>query len=166
MEATNQPLEGSERIECSIAAAIHYDIPANLLLAVAQQEGGKPGQWVRNKNGTHDVGTMQFNTAYLAQLARYGIRPEHVASPGCYPYQLAAWRLKEHLAHDLGTIWQRAANYHSRTPLYNERYAYALALKAQQWAKWLSEHYPTSVYELKADQALGADSILSQQDQK
>ena len=26
------------------------------MLAVAEQEGGKPGQWVHNTNGTHVVG--------------------------------------------------------------------------------------------------------------
>jgi hypothetical protein len=33
---------------------IKYQIPANILLAIAEKEGGKPGQWVRNRNGTHD----------------------------------------------------------------------------------------------------------------
>jgi hypothetical protein len=38
-------------------------------LAVGGKGSGKPGQWVRNSNGTHDVGPMQFNTAYLRDLA-------------------------------------------------------------------------------------------------
>ncbi|WP_292992045.1 hypothetical protein [Nitrosomonas sp.] len=58
---------------CSITAAIKYEIPANILLAIAEKEGGKSGQWVRNSNGTHDVGSLQFNTAYLQDLSRYGI---------------------------------------------------------------------------------------------
>ena len=62
-----------ERVVCSIAAAVKYEIPANIVLAVAEKEGGKPGQWVRNSDGSHDVGTMQFNTAYLRDLAPYGI---------------------------------------------------------------------------------------------
>lgn len=67
------PLE-QERISCSIIAAVKYELPANIVLAVAGQEGGKPGQWVKNKNGSYDVGTMQFNTNYLTDLAKYGIR--------------------------------------------------------------------------------------------
>ncbi len=50
---------------CSISAAVKYEVPANIVLAVAEKEAGKPGQWVRNTNGTHDVGPMQFNTTYL-----------------------------------------------------------------------------------------------------
>ena len=41
-----------ERIECSVQAARQYRIPALVLLAVAEQEGGKAGQRVRNRNGT------------------------------------------------------------------------------------------------------------------
>lgn len=108
------PIE--ERVLCSIAAAEKYGLPAHLVLAVAEQEGGKPGLWVRNANGTYDVGPMQFNTAYLAGLARYGITAAAVAQPGCYAYDLATWRLSGHLLHDKGDLWTRAAHYHSRNP--------------------------------------------------
>ena len=104
------------RIVCSITAAEKYAVPANILLAIAEKENGKPGVWVKNTNGTHDVGAMQFNTAYLKTLGKYGISPEDVASDGCYAYDLAAWRIHGHLTKDPGDIWTRAANYHSRTP--------------------------------------------------
>lgn len=137
------PPQMQERVVCSIAAAIRYEIPANVLLAVAEQEGGKPGQWVRNSNGTFDVGTMQFNTAYLAELKAHGIQPEHVAANGCYPYELAAWRLRDHLRHDSGDLWQRVANYHSRTPQYNLRYRARLLPRAARWSRWLQTYFPT-----------------------
>ena len=40
---------------------------------LTEKEGGSPGQWKRNINGTHDVGAMQFNTAFLRELTSYGI---------------------------------------------------------------------------------------------
>jgi len=86
-----------ERVVCSIAAAVKYQIPANLVIAVAEQEAGRPGQWVRNTNGTHDVGPMQFNTSYIAELKQYGITSADVAQGGCYSFDLAAWRLRQHL---------------------------------------------------------------------
>jgi hypothetical protein len=138
-----------ERVMCSIAAAKYYRIPANILLAVAQQEGGKPGQWVRNTNGTYDVGPMQFNTSYLRELSQYGITAQHVAAPGCYPFFLAAWRIRQHIEHDKGDIWTRAANYHSRTPVYNAKYRRDLIGKAARWAKWLEARYPTRRLEPK-----------------
>lgn len=131
----------NDRIVCSLAAAIKYDVPANILLAIAEQEGGKPGQWVANSNGTYDIGAMQFNTAYLNELKRYGITAEHVALAGCYPYDLAAWRIHQHLTNDTGDIWTRAANYHSRTYHYNQVYQHQLKPKALRWQTWLEQHF-------------------------
>ncbi|MBP9900706.1 MAG: transglycosylase SLT domain-containing protein [Verrucomicrobia bacterium] len=136
------PLE-QERIVCSISSALKYEVPANLVLAVAEKEGGKPGQWVRNTNGTHDVGPMQFNTAYLRELERYGITANDVATAGCYSFDLAAWRLRMHLRNDKGDIWTRAANYHSRTPQFNVVYRADLMKKAAKWADWLEARFVT-----------------------
>lgn len=143
MQPVDIPPQHQERIVCSIAAAVKYEIPANIVLAVAEKEGGKPGQWVRNENGTHDVGPMQFNTAYLTELARYGITPGHVAAAGCYPYDLAAWRLRQHIRYDTGDLWTRAANYHSRTYRYNTIYRADLMRKAIKWADWIESRYVT-----------------------
>ena len=133
----------AERVTCSIGAALRYRIPANVILAVAEQEGGRPGQWVANSNGTYDVGTLQFNTTYLRSLARYGIGPEQVGRPGCYPYHLAAWRLRQHLLHDGGDVWTRAANYHSRAPKLNAGYRASIMWRGARWASWLKARWPS-----------------------
>lgn len=143
MPFVDLPPQLQERVVCSISAAAKYEIPANIVLAVAEKEGGKPGQWVRNTNGTHDVGPMQFNTAYLNSLARYGITANDVAAAGCYPYDLAAWRLRQHIKNDAGDLWTRAANYHSRTYIYNSAYRADLMVKAVKWADWLAARYVT-----------------------
>lgn len=137
------PPQIQERIVCSISAAVKYQVPANIVLAVAEKEAGKPGQWVRNSNGTHDVGSMQFNTAYLGELARYGITANDVAASGCYSFDLAAWRLRGHIRHDKGDLWTRAANYHSRTYCYNVVYRADLMAKAVKWADWLESRFVT-----------------------
>ncbi|WP_017169493.1 transglycosylase SLT domain-containing protein [Xanthomonas phaseoli] len=137
------PPQMQERVVCSITAAVKYEVPANIVLAVAEQEAGKPGQWVENTNGTQDVGPMQFNTAYLAELRKYGITAQDVAQGGCYSYDLAAWRLRGHLRNDQGDIWTRAANYHSRTPQYNAIYRASLIKRAGKWENWLVARFPT-----------------------
>lgn len=137
------PPDMQERVVCSITAAIKYEIPANILLAIAEKEGGKPGQWVSNGNGTHDVGSMQFNTAYLQDLSKYGITADHVAQAGCYSYDLAAWRVRQHIKNDQGDLWTKAANYHSKTPEFNERYRADLIAKATKWADWLEARFNT-----------------------
>ena len=111
-----------ERTVCSIQAAEKYQIPPIALLAVAKVEGGKPGQWVKNTNGTYDVGSMQLNTSYLKTLAKYGITSTHAASAGCFPYEVAAWRIRGHIMKDKGDFWTKIANYHSYTPKYNNIY--------------------------------------------
>jgi len=132
-----------ERVVCSLSAAAKYEIPANVLLAVAEKENGRPGQWVRNSNGSHDVGQLQFNTKYLRSLERYGITPSDVAAAGCYPYDLAAWRLRQHITKDAGDLWTRSANYHSRSLNFNEVYRADLMHRAARWADWLAARYPT-----------------------
>ena len=137
------PPQLQERVICSISAAVKYEVPANIVLAVAEKEGGKPGQWVKNTNGTHDVGPMQFNTLYLGDLAKYGITANDVAAAGCYSFDLAAWRLRQHIRKDKGDLWTRAANYHSRTPQFNVVYRADLMRRAVKWADWLDARFGT-----------------------
>jgi len=121
-----------ERLTCSVQAAEHYHIPPLVMLAVAEQESGKPGQQVRNRNHSVDYGAMQINSVMLKEIQSYGITAQHVLASGCYSYYLAAWRLSGHLHKDQGDLWQRAANYHSRTPVYNQRYRQQLIARARQ----------------------------------
>ena len=99
MPYLDMPPAQVERVVCSITAAIKYQVPANIMLAVAEKEGGSTGleNKNRNSNGTYDVGRMQFNTLYLKDLEKYGITAEDVAQPGCYSYDLAAWRIRGHI---------------------------------------------------------------------
>jgi hypothetical protein len=80
-----------ERVVRSISAAIKYKTPANIVLAIAEKEASKHGQWVRNSDGSYDVGILQFNTTYLAGLSQYGITPNDVTGGGCYSFDLPAW---------------------------------------------------------------------------
>lgn len=134
-----------ERVVCSITAAIKYQVPANIMLAVAEKEGGSTGleNKNRNSNGTYDVGRMQFNTVYLKDLEKYGITAEDVAQPGCYSYDLAAWRIRGHIKNDKGDIWTKAANYHSKTPQFNEVYRADLIRKAAKWQTWIEARFNT-----------------------
>jgi len=143
MIAINLAPNIEERVVCSIVAAVKYEVPANIVLAIAEKEAGAPNQWVKNTNGTFDVGSMQFNTTYLNDLKKYGISAQDAAQTGCYPYDLAAWRLRTHLRHDEHDLWTRAANYHSKTPKYNQIYRDDLIIKATKWGHWLELRFPT-----------------------
>lgn len=130
-----------ERVVCCIAASLEYYVPVDVLLAIAELENGKVGTISRNRNGTYDIGPMQFNSSYLAELSQFGITQEDVNKEGCYPYRLAAWRIKNHIENDKGDIWTKAANYHSKTPVYNARYRSNLIAAARRWAGWLQTKF-------------------------
>ena len=61
----------------------------------------------------------------------------------CYPYNLAAWRIRNHIRDDKGDLWTRVANYHSRTPVHNARYRALIMAKGARWEAWLSSRYNT-----------------------
>lgn len=122
------------RYYCSVEASLRYGLPPELVYAVSLNEGGSPGLRSKNKNGTEDLGYMQFNTSYLAKLASYGISAEDVQSNSCYPFHLAAWRLRGHLEEPGDQdMFTKAAYYHSRTPTYNEIYRNKLMVNAAKF---------------------------------
>ena len=141
--AVDLPPQQQERVVCAIVAAAKFDVPADIMLAVAEKEGGKPGQWVKNSNDTFDVGSLQFNTSYLNDLAKFGITADDVAAEGCYPFELAAWRIAGHIKRDTGDLWTKVANYHSRTPEFNYEYRVDLIVKASKWSSWIADHFDT-----------------------
>ena len=133
-------------IWCALAASVRYDVPADALLSVYSVERGGSDTWSHDANGTYDVGPLQFNTAYLASLRRFGITPRAVEGKTCYPWFLAAWRIHNQLVDDHGGFWTRAARYHSATPRYVEAYRHKLLEYAPRWRAWLIAHYPTVVF--------------------
>jgi hypothetical protein len=98
------PPELPERLACAISAAVTYEVPANIVLAVAGKEDCRPGQWKRNDNGTHDVGPTQVNRANLRELSCYGITANDVARAGRYSFEPAAWRLRKRFRRDNGSL--------------------------------------------------------------
>jgi hypothetical protein len=139
----NLPPAAQVPVVCAVSAATRYSVPVNIFLAVVEKEGGKPGQYVKNKNGTYDIGPLQFNTSYVKTLSKYGITYKSVEghNNSCYPYYLAAWRIKQHINNDNGDIYQKVSNYHSRTPHYNAIYREDLIKRSEKLAAYLNKHF-------------------------
>lgn len=138
----NLPPNEQAPVVCAIAAATRYSIPTNIFLAVVEKEGGKPGQYVKNKNGTYDIGPLQFNTSYIKTLSKYGITYKSVEghNNSCYPYYLAAWRIKKHIIYDNGDIFQKVSNYHSKTPYYNSKYRADIIKRSIKLTTYLNKY--------------------------
>ena len=122
----NLPPAEQAPVVCAVAAATRYSIPVNIFLAV----------------GTYDIGPLQFNTSYVKTLSKYGITYKSVEghNNSCYPYYLAAWRIKQHINNDNGDIYQKVSNYHSRTPHYNAIYREDLIKRSEKLATYLRKY--------------------------
>jgi Transglycosylase SLT domain len=133
---------GPANVQCVVVAAGRQGVPANVLLALASNEGGKNGQLVRNKNGSYDISHFQINTAtYARELKPYGVKFEDLRWRGCYNAEIAAWLLRKRLDEPGDDFWRKAANYHNRKPEFNIPYRNNLMARATEWANWLQSNY-------------------------
>ena len=83
---------------------------------------------------------MQINSTYLLDLKKYGITEDMLQSDGCFPYYVAAYKIKRHLIEDKGSYWQKVATYHSRTIEYNLNYQKKIRPIAEKWSIWLKDY--------------------------
>jgi soluble lytic murein transglycosylase-like protein len=107
---------------CYQAAAQRYNVPQNLLVAIAKHEsGGRTTAINQNRNGTRDIGLMQINSAWLPMLARHGLTEQDLFDP-CVNVLVAAWILSHNFAR-LGYNTQGLGAYNAVTPWKRELYA-------------------------------------------
>jgi len=115
---------------CLDQAAQRHGVEASLLRAVAMQESGlQPAAWRRNTDGSEDLGLMQVNSRWLPTLQGYGITRQHLMQ-ACVSADVGAWILRQMIERH-GHTWQGVAAYHSSTPAYNQRYAWAVYRRLQ-----------------------------------
>lgn len=130
----------NERLDCSIKASVKYGVPADILLAISSIENGKIGKIYKNKDGSFDYGVMQINSIYLKDLElNYNkiVTPEEVTNNTCYAFEIASFKIKEHLKNDSGSFLKKIANYHSRTPDLNRNYQTKLIEHSKSWRNYL-----------------------------
>lgn len=141
---------GPATIDCVLEAATRQNVPANVLLAIGSIERGKNGQYVRNTNGTYDLGHFQINSMHFKPRGLFHnhpqITPELVAQHGCYNAELAAWMVRRAIEYSKkDNFWNRVADYHSATPKFNRIYTKKLIAYSRDWADWLAHNYPQRV---------------------
>lgn len=113
-------------VTCVARASQHYKIPVPVTLALMKTEGGKPGSFVRNTNGTYDMGVMQVNTLWIPEYSkRFGITRNafvmRAVLDGCFSVFLGLDILRAQVDRE-GSIEKGVAAYHSRTPDKAARY--------------------------------------------
>lgn len=111
---------------CFELAAQRYQVPVQLLKAIAMQESGGRADAINrsNTNGSYDIGMMQINSFWLPKLARHGIQEQDLFDP-CVSVLVGAWVLSDNFAR-LGYNTQGLGAYNARSPDKRERYARAV----------------------------------------
>ncbi len=99
-------------VACVRAAAGYYRLPPLALVGILGAEGGRPGQAVRNTDGSEDLGPMQINSRWLPRLARYGLTRKKLLGDSCANVWAGAWILALAVSRD-GDIWIAIGHYHS-----------------------------------------------------
>ncbi len=112
---------------CMMMAAQTYTVPPAVLVGIMKVEGGKVGQAVANKNGTHDLGIMQINTIWVPELAdKWKVSKPHaqkmIRDDPCINIHVAAWILRQRIDYT-GNLTKGIAGYHSFTPRFGNPYA-------------------------------------------
>lgn len=90
-------------------------------------EDGKPGQFVRDSNGTYDIGPMQINSIWLRKLRSLGITPRELADNGCLNIDVGSAILAMNIKAANGNIARGIGWYHSHTPRLARQYRHKVA---------------------------------------
>jgi len=107
---------------CFELAASRYEVPVQLLRAIAQVESGfNPRALNLNANGTHDIGLMQINSSWLPQLRQMSVSEQALWDP-CVNTLVAAWLLSENFKR-WGLTYKALGAYHSPDAERQLRYA-------------------------------------------
>ncbi|MCB1658101.1 MAG: lytic transglycosylase domain-containing protein [Pseudomonadales bacterium] len=97
---------------CWYSAAERYQVSPHLLYAIASKESSlNPNAIGYNRNGTHDIGLMQINSVWLAELRKYGITRKSLFDP-CVNINVGAWVLAQSVQ-KLGYNWNAIGAYHT-----------------------------------------------------
>jgi len=99
-------------VACIWSSAGYYQLPPLALVGILGAEGGKPGQAVRNADGSEDLGPMQINSRWLPMLTRYGLTRTKILASPCANVWAGAWILARAYARD-GDVWMAIGHYHS-----------------------------------------------------
>lgn len=122
--------------QCWADASKRYNIPVDLLYAIARVETGNKSNLVspKNKNGTYDIGLMQINSIHLPRLKKMDITKDTLLSDPCVNLHVGAFILSEFIT-QYGYTWQAIDAYNAGRPTSHKTYAkkvYAMHTRIQK----------------------------------
>ena len=114
---------------CLQQASKRFRVPASLIQAIMDVEGGTSGNVSHNTNGSYDIGPMQINSIWLPEVEKRGGSLQLLLYHSCANIHFGAWLLSREMVDidptriDRAQFWRAVGNYHSHTPDLNARYA-------------------------------------------
>ncbi len=108
-------------LACMVATAAYYHLPPRVLPAIQRVEGGEIGTVSPNTDGSQDLGPMQINTIWVADIAAAtGLDPARVRArligDGCFNIAAAGAILRSYLDAAHGDLMTAVGDYHSHRP--------------------------------------------------
>jgi Transglycosylase SLT domain len=114
-------------LACMATAAAFYHLPPRVLPSIQAVEGGYIGAVHADSDGSQDLGIMQVNTRWLADLAQVArlsdsdVR-QRLIYDGCFNIAAAAAIMRAYLNEAHGDLMLAVGYYHSHTPALNLQY--------------------------------------------
>lgn len=120
------PASAEEIRACLLSASRVNRVPPLLVVALLRVEAGHLGGVTLNTNDTVDIGPMQVNEIWLAQVAthwRAPIGPTFTALRDnfCANIEAGTWILRQALS-ETPDFWDGVARYHSHSPRFGHDY--------------------------------------------
>ena len=99
-------------LNCWSAAATQYDLPVELLYAIAWVESRhNPDATAHAPDGTHSIGLMQVNSSWFPRLQELGVDPQSLRQP-CTNIHVGAWILAQEVR-SYGHSWKAIGAYYA-----------------------------------------------------
>jgi len=126
----------SDDSRCLLDASKRFRVPASLIQAIMDVEGGTQGKVSHNTNGSYDIGPMQINSIWLPDVEKRGGSLQLLLYHSCANIHFGTWLLSRELDGvdpqriDIRSFWRAVGNYHSHTPERNASYSQKV------WLAW------------------------------
>lgn len=114
-------------LACMATVAAFYHLPPRVLPSIQAVEGGNIGAIHVNADGSQDLGIMQVNTRWLADIAQVARLSEsnvriRLLYDGCFNIAAAGAIMRAYLRETRGNLMLAIGDYHSHTPTLNLQY--------------------------------------------
>ena len=121
------------RLFSRIAKILKINNPRKLIVLVSDEYAPL--------NYFNDGAKISDNVTYYDDFATNTVPVvEEILNNNCYAFEIAAFKVREHLKNDKGSFLSKIANYHSRTPDLNKNYQTKLIQHSNIWRNYLKNN--------------------------